>query len=172
MKKRLSFALAMAVAATALVGANSASAATVFGSGCTANQITDGPIWRLTDAVTTDWQQFTALAAGGLDEQRQALKLVRERPFTGLDDADWIDLGGPASHNPDDPSSDPGRHVVPLLARRAEATARMAARPSALSPGSATFRLLLVELLVDLVGCGLERVGCRRLAGDRLLHLR
>jgi hypothetical protein len=56
--------------------------------------ITDGPIWRLTDAVTTDWQQFTSLAAGDLDQQRRALELVRGRPFAGLDDADWLDLGG------------------------------------------------------------------------------
>jgi DNA-binding SARP family transcriptional activator len=56
--------------------------------------ITDGPIWRLTNAVTTDWDQFTALAAGDVDEQRRALDLVRGRPFSGLDDADWIDLGG------------------------------------------------------------------------------
>jgi hypothetical protein len=56
--------------------------------------ITDGPIWRLTDAVTTDWQQFNVLAAGDLGQQRRALELVRGRPFAGLDDADWIDLGG------------------------------------------------------------------------------
>jgi LysM repeat protein len=56
--------------------------------------ITDGPIWRLTDKVSTDWAQFTALAAGDIDEQRRALQLVRGRPFTGLDDADWIDLEG------------------------------------------------------------------------------
>jgi hypothetical protein len=56
--------------------------------------ITDGPIWRLTDTVTTDWAQFTALAAGNDDERRRALQLVRGRPFTGLDDADWIDLEG------------------------------------------------------------------------------
>jgi nucleoid-associated protein YgaU len=56
--------------------------------------ITDGPVWRLQDAVTTDWQEFTALAAGGPDQQRQALALVRGRPFAGLDDADWIDLEG------------------------------------------------------------------------------
>jgi hypothetical protein len=56
--------------------------------------ITDGPTWRLTDAVTIDWQQFTSLATGGIDQQRRALELVRGRPFAGLDDADWIDLGG------------------------------------------------------------------------------
>jgi hypothetical protein len=56
--------------------------------------ITDGPRWRLDGSVTTDWQQFTALAAGTPDEQRQALTLIRGRPFAGLDDADWIDLEG------------------------------------------------------------------------------
>jgi hypothetical protein len=56
--------------------------------------ITDGPIWRLTDTVTTDWDQFITLATGDIDDQRRALDLVRGRPFIGLDDADWIDLGG------------------------------------------------------------------------------
>lgn len=56
--------------------------------------ISDGPIWRLTDEVTTDWQRFTALAAGDPAEQREALQLVRGRPFEGLDYADWLDLEG------------------------------------------------------------------------------
>jgi nucleoid-associated protein YgaU len=56
--------------------------------------ISDGPIWRLDATVTTDWAQFTTLAAGSNDEQRQALQLIRGRPFAGLDDADWLDLGG------------------------------------------------------------------------------
>jgi LysM repeat protein len=59
--------------------------------------ITDGPIWRLTDEVTTDWQRFTALAAGTPAEQREALRLVRGRPFEGLDYADWLDLEGARS---------------------------------------------------------------------------
>jgi hypothetical protein len=56
--------------------------------------ITEGPTWRLTDEVTTDWQRFTALADGTPDEQHEALRLVRGRPFHGLDYADWIDLEG------------------------------------------------------------------------------
>jgi DNA-binding SARP family transcriptional activator len=56
--------------------------------------ITDGPIWRLDETVTTDWDQFKALSAGDIDHQRRALDLIRGRPFEGLDDADWIDLGG------------------------------------------------------------------------------
>jgi DNA-binding SARP family transcriptional activator len=56
--------------------------------------ITDGPIWRLDSSVTTDWEQFKMLSAGDIEQQRRALELVRGRPFAGLDDADWIDLGG------------------------------------------------------------------------------
>jgi LysM domain-containing protein len=56
--------------------------------------ITDGPIWRLTEEVTTDWQRFTALAAGTPAEQRDALQLVRGRPFEGLGYADWLHLEG------------------------------------------------------------------------------
>lgn len=55
--------------------------------------ITDGPIWRLTPAVTTDWAEFASLATGGVEDKRRALALVRGRPFAGLDDADWLDLG-------------------------------------------------------------------------------
>jgi DNA-binding SARP family transcriptional activator len=54
--------------------------------------ITDGPIWRLEESVTTDWQQFIALGVGTPEQQRAALSLIRDRPFTGLDDCDWIDL--------------------------------------------------------------------------------
>jgi hypothetical protein len=56
--------------------------------------ISDGPIWQLDDTITSDWQQFTALAAGTADQQHRALGLIRGRPFTGLDDAEWIDLEG------------------------------------------------------------------------------
>jgi DNA-binding SARP family transcriptional activator len=56
--------------------------------------ITDGPLWRLSESVTTDWQRFTALAAGDPTEQNNALDLVRGRPFAGLDGTDWIDLDG------------------------------------------------------------------------------
>lgn len=56
--------------------------------------ISDGPGWRLADTVSTDWQHFQALAAGSPDQQREALALVRGRPFEGFDDADWIDLEG------------------------------------------------------------------------------
>lgn len=58
------------------------------------NAISDGPCWQLDESVTTDWQQFTALAAGSSAEQHQALTLVRGRPFAGLDDTEWIDLEG------------------------------------------------------------------------------
>jgi DNA-binding SARP family transcriptional activator len=56
--------------------------------------ISDGPRWRLDESVTTDYQQFTALATGSPGDQRQALSLIRGRPFTGLDDCEWIDLEG------------------------------------------------------------------------------
>lgn len=56
--------------------------------------ISDGPRWRLEESVTTDWQRFTALAAGGSADQHQALTLVRGRPFAGLDDTEWLDLEG------------------------------------------------------------------------------
>jgi DNA-binding SARP family transcriptional activator len=56
--------------------------------------ISDGPRWRLDEAVTTDWQRFTALAAGTREQQREALSLVTGRPFTGLDHCDWLDLEG------------------------------------------------------------------------------
>jgi hypothetical protein len=78
MKKRLSFALAMAVAATALVGANSASAATVFGSGCTANQITDGAIWVSTGHAPTNPLAVTAPISGVITEWTVNTNIVIE----------------------------------------------------------------------------------------------
>ncbi|MBS1846028.1 MAG: hypothetical protein JST53_16555 [Actinobacteria bacterium] len=68
MKKRLSAVVAAAVAATALVGANSASAATVFGSGCTANQITDGAIWVSTGHAPANTLPVTAPISGVITE--------------------------------------------------------------------------------------------------------
>ncbi|HWC36423.1 MAG TPA: LysM peptidoglycan-binding domain-containing protein [Mycobacteriales bacterium] len=56
--------------------------------------ITEGPPWRLDESITTDWQEFTVLAAGSPDQQRQALQLIRGRPFDGLDDAHWLHLEG------------------------------------------------------------------------------
>jgi DNA-binding SARP family transcriptional activator/nucleoid-associated protein YgaU len=56
--------------------------------------ITDGPRWRLENSVTTDWQLFTSLAAGEDSDQHAALRLVRGRPFAGLDSTEWIDLEG------------------------------------------------------------------------------
>lgn len=68
MKKRLSVALAMAAAATALVGANSASAATVFGSGCAANQIADGAVWVSTGHASTNPLPVVAPISGVITE--------------------------------------------------------------------------------------------------------
>ncbi len=68
MKKRLSVALATAVAATALVGANSAAGATVFGSGCTATQITDGAIWVSTGHSAANTMPVTAPSSGVITE--------------------------------------------------------------------------------------------------------
>lgn len=68
MKKRLSVALAVAIAATALVGANSASAATVFGSGCAANQITDGAVWVSTGHASTNPLPVVAPISGVITE--------------------------------------------------------------------------------------------------------
>jgi hypothetical protein len=45
MKKRLSAALVLAIAASALSGAGSASATTVFGSDCAANNVQEGAVW-------------------------------------------------------------------------------------------------------------------------------
>jgi hypothetical protein len=62
--------------------------------GLVGGAISDGPRWRLDESVTTDWQRFTALAAGSPAQQHEALELVRGRPFAGLDDVEWIDLEG------------------------------------------------------------------------------
>jgi DNA-binding SARP family transcriptional activator len=56
--------------------------------------ISEGPPWRLDESIGTDWQEFTALAAGSPDQQRQALQLIRGRPFDGLDDAHWLHIEG------------------------------------------------------------------------------
>jgi hypothetical protein len=78
MKKRLSVALAIAVAATALVGANSASAATVFGSGCTANQITDGAVWVSTSHASTNPLPVVAPISGVITEWTVNTNIVIE----------------------------------------------------------------------------------------------
>src|ERR1700759_2642479 len=70
MKKRLSVVVATAVAAMGLVAANSASAATVFGSGCTANQITDGAIWVSTGHAPASPLPVTAPISGVITEWR------------------------------------------------------------------------------------------------------
>jgi hypothetical protein len=64
MKKRLSAALVLATAACVLVGAGPASAATVFGSGCTATQITDGAIWVSTGHAPANPLPVTAPISG------------------------------------------------------------------------------------------------------------
>jgi DNA-binding SARP family transcriptional activator len=56
-------------------------------------RISTGPHWRLDDSVQTDWDRFQTLAAGGLEEKRQALTLVRGRPLDGID-AEWLTLEG------------------------------------------------------------------------------
>jgi hypothetical protein len=78
MKKRLSVALAAAVAATAFVGANSASGATVFGSGCTANQITDGAIWVSTGHAPANTMPVTAPISGVITEWTVNTEIVIE----------------------------------------------------------------------------------------------
>jgi hypothetical protein len=78
MKKRLSVLVATAVAATALVAANSASAATVFGSGCTANQITDGAIWVSTGHAPTNPLPVTAPISGVITEWTVNTNIVIE----------------------------------------------------------------------------------------------
>jgi hypothetical protein len=78
MKKRLSVVLAMAVAATALVGANSASAATVFGSGCAANQITDGAVWVSTGHAPSNSLPVVAPISGVITEWTVNTNIVIE----------------------------------------------------------------------------------------------
>ena len=78
MKKRLSVALAMAVAATGLIGANSASAATVFGSGCTATQITDGAVWVTTGHAPTNPLPVTSPISGVITEWSVNTNIVIE----------------------------------------------------------------------------------------------
>ncbi len=68
MKKRLSAALALTAVATALVGAASATAATEFGSGCTANKSTQGAIWVSTGHSTASPLPVTAPISGVITE--------------------------------------------------------------------------------------------------------
>ncbi len=68
MKKLLSAALAMAIVATTFVGVSSASAATLFGSGCAANQIQDGAIWVSTGHAPASPFPVTAPISGVITE--------------------------------------------------------------------------------------------------------
>jgi len=68
MKKRLSVVLAMALAASALVGVDSASAATVFGSACAANQVKEGAIWVSTGHAPTSPLPVAAPISGVITE--------------------------------------------------------------------------------------------------------
>jgi|GEM_PF-534102 len=68
MKKRLSVAFAMAVVANAVFVVNSASAATVFGSGCAANQIKEGAIWVSTGHAPASPLPVTAPISGVITE--------------------------------------------------------------------------------------------------------
>lgn len=78
MKKCLSVLVATAVAATALVAAGSASAATVFGSGCTANQITDGAVWVSTGHAASSPLPVTAPISGVITEWTVNTNIVIE----------------------------------------------------------------------------------------------
>lgn len=75
---RLSAALVLAVAATALVGVGSAPAATVIGSGCTANQITDGAIWVSTGHAPANTMPVTAPTSGVITEWTVNTNIVIE----------------------------------------------------------------------------------------------
>jgi hypothetical protein len=68
MKKRLSAALVLAVAVSALVGAGPASAATVFGSGCAANDSQEGAVWVSTGHAIGTPLPVTAPTSGVLTE--------------------------------------------------------------------------------------------------------
>lgn len=78
MKKRLSAALAMIIAATAFVAVSPASAATVFGSGCAANQIKEGAIWVSTGHAPTSPLPVTAPISGVITEWTVNTDLVVE----------------------------------------------------------------------------------------------
>lgn len=78
MKKLLSAALAIAIAATTFVGVSSASAATLFGSGCAANQIQDGAIWVSTGHAPTSPFPVTAPISGVITEWAVNTDLVVE----------------------------------------------------------------------------------------------
>jgi hypothetical protein len=68
MKKRLSVALVLAIAAGALFAVDSASAATEFGSGCTANKSQEGAIWVSTGHSTASPFPVTAPISGVITE--------------------------------------------------------------------------------------------------------
>jgi hypothetical protein len=80
MKKRVCAALAMALAAAAFAGAGAApaSAATVFGSGCTADQVTDGAIWVSTGHTSTNPLPVTSPMSGVLTEWTVNTNIVIE----------------------------------------------------------------------------------------------
>lgn len=52
--------------------------------------------YRLSDAVTSDWERFSALSGPGasLPDLEQALQLVRGRPFSGVPEGSfrWVDV--------------------------------------------------------------------------------
>jgi hypothetical protein len=79
MKKRLSAALVLALAVSALVGANSASAATIFGSGCTATKVTDGAIWVSTGHGAGSPLPVTAPISGVITEWSVNANIVIEQ---------------------------------------------------------------------------------------------
>jgi hypothetical protein len=78
MKKRLSAALVLAAAVAALAGTGSASAATVIGSGCTADQITDGAIWVSTGHAPTSSMSVTVPSSGVITEWTVNTSIVIE----------------------------------------------------------------------------------------------
>lgn len=78
MKKLLSAALAIAIAATTFVGVSPASAATLFGSGCVANQLKDGAIWISTGHAPASPFPVTAPISGVITEWTVNTDLVFE----------------------------------------------------------------------------------------------
>jgi DNA-binding SARP family transcriptional activator len=84
---------------------------------------------RLATSVSSDWSRFSALAASDdLREHRDALSLVRGRPFEGLRNAEWTVLEGIAATIEERVAEVACRVVDDHLARREPRAAAAAAR--------------------------------------------